>query len=295
MRRSGFTLIELLVVIAIIAVLVAILLPAVQQAREAARRSTCQNNLKQMGIASHNYLETFSTFPVSFNGGTKAVGPHVSMLPFLEQSGTFDQYNMNASWSAAGNAHMRTLMPQVYVCPSAFDAGVVGKLGYQLPDYTYLNSAAAPETSGPKAALFRQGKVVKAKDVLDGLSNTIMFYESAGRTHLWVGNIMVADSANLWGGSGNQAWTCNSSTGSFQLIGMLLSPTDPVNTPPEEIWDIGHPINHDNSISNPYSFHAGGLQIVLADGSVRFLMEYTSNKTLGALASMDGGEVVGEF
>ncbi len=297
MRRSGFTLIELLVVIAIIAVLVAILLPAVQQAREAARRSSCQNNLKQMGLAAHNYLETHSAFPMSFQSGTKAAGPHVSMLPFLEQSNVYDQYNMNIAALNAGNAHMKTLMPQVYACPSAFDSYVpASPHGYLHPDYSYLNSAAAPETSGSKAALFRWGRPVKAKDVLDGFSNTIMFYETAGRNHLWIGNTMVDDSVNYYGGLAYQAWTCSDSLGTFMILAMALNETDPVNGAPQELYDvIGHPLNHDNSMSNPYSFHAGGIQITMADGSVRFLNEYASNKTLGALASMDGGEVVGEF
>src|SRR5437660_1323471 len=95
-RRSGFTLIELLVVIAIIAVLVALLLPAVQQAREASRRASCKNNLKQLGLALHNYESSYTCFPSAKNA-TNSFSAHARLLPFLEQTNLFNTINFNVT------------------------------------------------------------------------------------------------------------------------------------------------------------------------------------------------------
>ena len=108
-RRSGFTLVELLVVIAIIGVLIALLLPAVQQAREAARRNSCTNQLKQLGLALHNYHDTFSAFPYGSWGSTSIVSWHVPILPFIEQGALFDRFDQTWSYGGAnGRACGRT-------------------------------------------------------------------------------------------------------------------------------------------------------------------------------------------
>ena len=124
--RRGFTLIELLVVIAIIAILVALLLPAVQQAREAARRSSCKNNMKQLGLALHNYHDVHSCFPPGSFGNansSRATNWRASILPFIEQGPAYDQINFETgsfwghSGPFSGNVVLQTLRVETYVCP----------------------------------------------------------------------------------------------------------------------------------------------------------------------------------
>src|SRR5690606_10195612 len=122
-KHKGFTLIELLVVIAIIAILVALLLPAVQQAREAARRSSCKNNLKQLGLALHNYHDTYTLFPQGqfyIEGGSSWHGHSgwVSLLPFLEQNAIYDQWNHNLHVYSGTNSSLRQNKLSAFQCPS---------------------------------------------------------------------------------------------------------------------------------------------------------------------------------
>ena len=114
--QRGFTLIELLVVIAIIAILVALLLPAVQQAREAARRTQCKNNLKQIGLAMHNYHDVYRTFPMGAN--SQIYGPFVAILPYIEQANLQGLYDFNLYYTHPDNADAINRNVQVYLCPS---------------------------------------------------------------------------------------------------------------------------------------------------------------------------------
>ncbi len=120
-RRGGFTLIELLVVIAIIAVLIALLLPAVQQARESARRTQCKNNLKQIGLAFHNFESTYSYLPTSLrpsNAGSVRFSVLTSLLPFIDQAPIYNLYNQNINWSAGSNVALSQTKINGFVCPS---------------------------------------------------------------------------------------------------------------------------------------------------------------------------------
>ncbi|MEX2357714.1 MAG: DUF1559 domain-containing protein, partial [Pirellulaceae bacterium] len=199
--RYGFTLVELLVVIAIIGVLVALLLPAVQQAREAARRMQCSNNLKQMGLACHNYLDTHRDYfpPGSFYHTTKK-GSHsfaVAMLPFLEQNALYELYDFSIEPLAAGNAVVRRSPVNAFFCPS-YDGPPVNTSGSAFSDgalLTYLGIAGVfyndtaldngvtPISHGdiPSNGVLSFDGPRRAAEIIDGLSNTVMIGEFVHR------------------------------------------------------------------------------------------------------------------
>jgi prepilin-type N-terminal cleavage/methylation domain-containing protein len=173
--RQAFTLIELLVVIAIIAVLVALLLPAVQQAREAARRSQCKNNLKQIALALHNYHEVYGAFPPAYVADASGKPMHswrVLILPFLEASPLYSEYNFSEPWDGPNNSRLLSRMPPVYACPSHGNA----------PGGTTTAYAAV----FGEHCVFRGSEPVKFMDIPDGLSNTLIVAEATEAGIPWM-------------------------------------------------------------------------------------------------------------
>ena len=201
--RRAFTLIELLVVIAIIAVLIALLLPAVQQAREAARRTQCKNNLKQMGLAVHNYLDTFSRLPTAGETTDNSTSPTVRrftavsfftvILPMIDQGNVYNQWNFNFHYTAGPNAAAAKTKIAAYVCPSnGFTQA--DQLGYGLSDYmpvAYVDFDSTGYRGGVVGAYTGNVQGVDIPGamgiynpiaiVTDGLSNTIFVIEDSGR------------------------------------------------------------------------------------------------------------------
>jgi prepilin-type N-terminal cleavage/methylation domain-containing protein len=197
-RRRGFTLIELLVVIAIIAVLIALLLPAVQQAREAARRTQCKNNLKQLGLAIFNYESSNSRFPSSGESTNMAtcsrnmfpISMFVACLPFTDQAPLYGMWNMGVHYSNAANAPLAKASIASFKCPSN-GTTTVDTLGYGITDYmpiAYVDISAATglrDKSGGGVCNSDVGGALgfcnTIAAITDGLSNTIVVIEDSGR------------------------------------------------------------------------------------------------------------------
>ncbi len=317
MLRVGFTLIELLVVIAIIAVLVATLLPAVQQAREAARRNSCRNNLKQLGLALHNYHDTYECLPRSsraayFGTAYTICPPNVALLPFLEASATFDLYDENKKSTDIENQVMKDKMPKVFTCVSSPDAGgtisfTTGYFsawvdGFQTSDYTFILSApdliAAANYSGNLLglALMQDGGNGQFRNCTDGLSNTMVMYESAGRSRWWANQtqLTIYPDGTYYNGL-KDTWTGFHQGGSFQQQVLELNTSNPTGTAPDSHPGVGGIMNVTNMQAQPYSFHPGGIQVLFADGRVHFLPERTDIYLISYMASANGGEVIGAF
>ncbi len=199
-KPRGFTLIELLVVIAIIAILIALLLPAVQQAREAARRTQCKNNLKQIGLGIHNYESTYSRFPSAGEYTDNStidrrffpVSLYVAILPFVEQANIYSQWDMNVHYTNAANANLAKSKVPGYVCPSNA-LTQIDSLGYGTSDYMPIAYTDIDPITGARNGLVAGsvlnadsngalGQCRKMADSTDGTSNTMLVIEDAGRS-----------------------------------------------------------------------------------------------------------------
>jgi len=298
LNRRGFTLIELLVVIAIIAILIALLLPAVQQAREAARRTQCRNNLKQIGLALHNYHDTHRSFPPGYIGvdpagvaaehshaGLSGVGWGTMILPFVDQAPLYNQFNPNVSIIDASNATLLATNLTVYRCPSdpqpdswdIVEEGTANVLA-TLPIANYAGSFGRDELDGCENApgtapvtsagfcvsdgMLYQNSKVRIRDITDGTSNTFMVGERLTRP------------ADGW----FTTWVGRVPEGeeAFQRV---LGSYDHV---PNDA--VGH-------FDDFSSRHEGGSHFIFADGHVRFVTENIDFTVYQNTATISGGEV----
>ncbi len=291
-KRRGFTLIELLVVIAIIAVLVAILLPAVQQAREAARASQCRNNLKQLGIALHNYHEVAFQFPPMFYwdpaGNAPSWGWTVSLLPYVELPGTYNILTPDTVTLAQAMADpTRRAVAQkriaVYRCPT--DNGpdltiqpIAGQMTSR-SNYPAVNGTGPRTYHSNQAGMFgRRNQGVSIRDVTDGTTNALMVGE---RATYFSGN--TVDCYTHWVGVCEGNMDASGYKGALEVGG-----------------STGYHINTVASVNWMYrswfsSLHRGGSHFVLGDGSVRFVSENIDFTLYKNLSSIADGKIVGEF
>ena len=319
--RAAFSLVELLVVIAVIGILVSLLLPAVQAAREAGRRSSCQNNLKQLGLAMHLYHDTHQVFPPSYLADTHSPGRDAQtldgpagfawgglLLPQIEQSALHDALDFRLPcWHLSNSSAAMTRLP-VFLCPSASQVSgsvsVRGRSGDLLAQFgrsCYVANAgqkepwglSVPDYAGIADGPLYRNATTRMASVTDGLSQTVFLGEHSpvlsGKT--WVGVVS----------------------------GALVCPTNPARFPhsqcdeaatlvnehsgpaPDEVDPLTGfaPIHPPNSplchVCQMYAEHPGGANVALGDGSVRFVSQFIHQPTWAALSSRAMGDAVGNY
>jgi prepilin-type N-terminal cleavage/methylation domain-containing protein/prepilin-type processing-associated H-X9-DG protein len=244
--RSAFTLIELLVVIAIIAILIGLLLPAVQKVREAAARTKCENNLKQIGLAMHMYHDTNNSFPPAFTPG-KNWGWSTYILPYVEQAPLYTALATDTT-NLALNTITTTTALSVYLCPS--DAGLPGPSNTYFSGYAKSNYLISEQVSDG-------GSKIHILTITDGTSNTIMGGERDTKNQV----------GGVWPGKDTATGSASTSVAS-----VIARPNYPLNT----VYAGG--TNPPTSANDPSctrftwsSLHTGGVNFVFVDGSVHYL------------------------
>jgi len=304
-RQRGFTLIELLVVIAIIAILIALLLPAVQQAREAARRSQCKNNLKQLGLAMHNYIDVHNFLPIgSMSGNSPGNPPNQGtsgfvwvryILPYLEYGNLLTKYNENIAYNTGVNLPIIQSTIPALLCPSdpRFRAWS-NTLNYNYAvNYGNTTVGATNPFNGVtwQGGTFRYSSSITGyaygfSDILDGTSNTLLMSEvragqvtndlrgliwyvpHSGFTAHYTPNTSIPDAMGSW---------CNTDVEASALkMNMPCTSTG-------------------STIFSSRSQHSGGVQSLMADGAVRFVADSIDVNTWRGLSTRAGGELIGEY
>jgi prepilin-type N-terminal cleavage/methylation domain-containing protein len=307
-RRRGFTLIELLVVIAIIAILIALLLPAVQQAREAARRTQCKNNLKQIGLGLHNYHDIYNRFPCgNISAGTHGPTGWIAILPQIDQAPLFNALNFETTvpvahwWFGSATVHVNAAVLSgkvipAYVCPSMTLTSIRPPYGnpanspmrgsYALMEGAEgLSQVQNDATNGIRSegGSFLRNRGMNFRDFTDGASNVAMVLEQSGRTY---NGTALVDGR---GDHGDGIW-----------MGTPINDTRCFNT-----VTLRHPIGSTNATlaaaggqacnSLINSEHTGGVHTLLGDGTIRFIsanIDFTLSKNL---VTRNDNQTIGEF
>jgi prepilin-type N-terminal cleavage/methylation domain-containing protein/prepilin-type processing-associated H-X9-DG protein len=342
-RRAAFTLIELLVVIAIIAVLIGLLLPAVQKVREAAARVKCQNNLKQIGLALHNYESAFQGFPPAFKGDPQ---PPFQALPayffswstlaiinpYLEQTAIYNQmvltepiYMPPKFDISLDNQFAVSQMVKIFLCPSDLEQSLGG--GYGLTQIGSVNycvclgtgtTRGGPPFGSPWDAdgMFRAQKRVRVADVRDGLSNTAAASESTlgggpegasgpipGKVEEVYGYLPPGTPLNDSTCAGASQWNVDRRRGFMWATGEIrcasynhyYRPNPPIYDCVTNDLTSGPAVYTAFGFKAARSYHTGGVNLLLGDGSVRYISNEVDLTVWRGLATRAGGEILGDF
>lgn len=320
--RRGFTLIELLVVIAIIAILIALLLPAVQQAREAARRSSCKNNMKQLGVALHNYHEIHNVFPpaafpfrrLDFSSSDERCeeyGPSwmVMILPMMEQQNVYKLWRFDFQAQAPENLAARSTFIDSYTCPSDIFAksgnpwtrcnGNWARTSYAANGGRLVGGTRMRQWHWSRLELNRKGLMgtngaASISDVQDGTSNTAACWEVAAG--------FQGDARGTWAlGRGGTATTggCDRQGDCWGINDGLRSAGNP-----DDVRHCNEPGGNNHILDcwgggdgqhGPKSYHVGGCHLLLADGSARFVNETIHFNIHRRLNGIADGEILSEY
>ncbi len=302
LSKTGFTLVELLVVIAIIGILVALLLPAIQAAREAARRSECLNNLKQIGVAMHNYHDTFKVYPYGYIESPTTLHRRTTWFqeiwPFVEQGALYDLYMEDTRlWVMDVDPAVRDQDIEAFQCPSdgnqpakgasgGFRSGASGFQGsYVVCSGKGIMYYGTADLGG---MFYRRSRITFA-DILDGTSNTLMASEG----------IVRGTATGGWGGAGGYWGGAPHGGYGFTTLETPNSPiADRVYSCKSTTWpnapcaSTGGTNDHRNFAR---SYHPGGVNAVLADASVRFITDSINLGTYRALGTRHGGEPPAQY
>lgn len=328
-RGLGFTLVELLVVIAVIGIVVSMLLPGIQAAREAARRMQCGNNLKQIGLALHIYESSHRAWPAQASGPTpgrefraRRSSWFTAILPLIEQNALYHAFNSNLHWHDSGNWYAVNSAVATFRCPSVperqgFEWTVLvdyanssttvptltARAFYEgsVTDYTNVGGVStqlnftlvsSQQLSDPLNCGILKGTSVKLCEVTDGLSNTVLVTECAGRPLLYQRGRVVADGTltKTWSGTAsvNRPFPTGGVWASHNK-GFIIDGAQSDGNTAIRPGKCSINCSNDNEV---YAFHPGGAQTLFADGSLQFLSSSISIELLAALASRNGNEVV---
>jgi prepilin-type processing-associated H-X9-DG protein len=305
-------LIELLVVVAIIAVLVGLLLPAVQKVREAANRIKCENNLKQIGLAFHNYHDAQGSLPSNVRpSAVSAVRVRWTtfLLPYYEQDNLRRNYDLTKNWSDSANLPITSQEIKLLECPSSPNPERLDGA----PETNWVPAVAISDYAGlygidPRLVtlgladkigdgIVSKTKAVKIADIPDGLSNTLYITESAGKPNLWQAGKKIADATATDRVNGG-AWSRPGTeipflTGSSPDGTTLPGPCAINCTNGEDIQgQYPHPYYGVDGSGQVYGFHSGGVNALFADGSVHFINQAINIRVFAQLVTRNGGEVI---